>query len=49
MDETMLEVTGVITDWVLLKCMDFVHTYYEIRENKDVVIVDIKHGIKLYH
>ena len=49
LDETMLKVADVITDQVLPKCNEYVHAHHEIIENKDVIIIDIKRGNKLYY
>ncbi|MCR5786736.1 MAG: putative DNA binding domain-containing protein [Acholeplasmatales bacterium] len=49
LDETMLKVADVITDQVLPKCTEYVHAHHEVIENKDVIIIDIKRGNKLYY
>ncbi len=49
LDETMLRVADVITDQVLPRCTDYVHQHHEVIENKDVIIIDIKRGNKLYY
>ena len=49
LDEIMLKVADVITDQVLPKCTEYVHAHHEVIENKDVIIIDIKRGNKLYY
>ena len=49
LDEIMLRVADVITDQVLPKCTEYVHTHHEVIENKDVIVIDIKRGNKLYY
>lgn len=49
LDETMLKVADVITDQVLPKCTEYVHAHHEVIENKDVIVIDIKRGNKLYY
>ena len=45
----MLKVGDVITDQVLPKCTEYVHAHHEVIENKDVIVIDIKRGNKLYY
>lgn len=49
LDKVMLRVADVITDQVLPKCTEFVHAHHEVMDEKDVVQIDIKKGVKLYY
>ena len=48
-DETMREISDIITDQISPRCISFVKQFHEIIDGKDIIKIEIKKGNQLFY